>query len=90
LTLEPEGELGESPAFVRSIVLSGGRALCSVQPGDAGAAVNWAAAMQRAGRIEEYALVPATLEDVYVELVGRADALRADSQNKEAIRVVAA
>jgi ABC-2 type transport system ATP-binding protein len=90
LTLEPEGELGESPAFVRSMVLSGWRALCSVQPGDAGDAVNWAAAMQRAGRIEEYALVPATLEDVYVELVGRADALRADSQNKEAVRVVAA
>ncbi len=90
LTVEPGRELGETPSFVGNVIAGGTRAIGSVQPADAGEAVNWAAAMQRAGRIEEYALVPATLEDVYVELVGRADALREDSQNKEAAHVVAA
>jgi hypothetical protein len=36
----------------------------------AGQAVTWAESLQRAGAIEEFTLGPATLEDVYVALVG--------------------
>ena len=34
----------------------------------------WAELLQRAGAIEEFTLGPATLEDVYVALVGGVDA----------------
>jgi ABC-2 type transport system ATP-binding protein len=76
LVLEPETLLGDTPPFIRRTVTSGSRVIASVGPDDAGAAVRWASGMQHGGRIEEYGLVPATLEDVYVELVGRVDALR--------------
>jgi hypothetical protein len=36
----------------------------------AGEAAAWALGQQRAGRVEEFGLVPATLEDAYVALVG--------------------
>lgn len=77
LILEPDASLDAVPSFVMRTVASGSRVIASVRPDDAGAAVRWAGGLQRGGRIEEYGLVPATLEDVYMELVDRADALRA-------------
>jgi ABC-2 type transport system ATP-binding protein len=38
----------------------------------AGEAAAWALGQQRAGLVEEFGLVPATLEDAYVALVGGA------------------
>jgi hypothetical protein len=40
--------------------------------------------LRRAGVVEEYRLGPATLEDVYVELVGRADVLANGNGHGEA------
>jgi ABC-2 type transport system ATP-binding protein len=74
--LEPGAPLEELPAFVRRRAASGTRLVASVAAEHAGDAVEWADALRRSGRIEEFGLAPATLEDVYVELVGRADALR--------------
>ncbi len=76
LVLEPGVELGaaEVPAFARRTTTAGNRLIATVAPDDAGAAVRWAGDLRIANRIEEYSLVPATLEDVYVQLVGRADA----------------
>jgi ABC-2 type transport system ATP-binding protein len=76
LVLEPGTVLEEVPGFVRHRVASGTRVMASVASAQAGQAVAWASALRQAGRIEEYGLAPVTLEDVYVELVGRADALR--------------
>jgi ABC-2 type transport system ATP-binding protein len=42
---------------------------------NAGETVAWAEALRRDGIAEEYSLAPATIEDVYIELVGRADEL---------------
>jgi ABC-2 type transport system ATP-binding protein len=70
LVLEPGSQPGEMPSFVRSTVTSGSRLIATIRPGDANAAVQWASGLQRAGRIEEYALAPATLEDAYIQLVG--------------------
>lgn len=75
VVLEPGAVLGELPSFVLGAVGSGGRHVATVPAAAAGPAVAWAEALQRAGRIEEYRLGPATLEDVYVELVGRPDPL---------------
>jgi hypothetical protein len=42
--------------------------------------VAWAEALQRAGDVEEFTLGPATLEDVYVALVGGAEAGQAEME----------
>lgn len=75
LVLEPGADAPPMADFVARSVASGGRVLATVPARAAATAVAWAADLQRAGRVEEFALGPATLEDVYVELVGRADAL---------------
>jgi ABC-2 type transport system ATP-binding protein len=91
LVLEPGAELAAVPAFVRSRTRGGSRMIASVAATHAGDAVAWADGLRRAGRIEAFGLAPATLEDVYVELVGRADALREDATaTKEATDVTAA
>lgn len=91
LVLEPRGSLDDLPAFVRKPVTAGSRIVATVTRADAGAALHWADEQRRAGRIEEFGLTPANLEDVYVELVGRADVLRDQLDDlKEAPRVAAA
>ena len=75
LVLEPGAALPELPPFVLRDVGSGQRHLATVAASAAAAAVGWAAAAKLDGTFEEYRLGPATLEDVYVELVGRPDAL---------------
>lgn len=49
------------------------RATVSVPATQAAAAVQWASDELAAGRLERYALAPASLEDVYVDLVGSGD-----------------
>ncbi len=75
VALEPGAALGELPSFVLGAVGNGQRHVATVPAAAAGQAVAWAQSLQRAGRIEEYRLGPASLEDVYVELVGRPDPL---------------
>ena len=62
-------ELPISP-FGGSAVLVGNRLMIGVPMDAAGRAVSWAELLQQAGFVEEYTLGPATLEDVYVALVG--------------------
>jgi ABC-2 type transport system ATP-binding protein len=62
-------DLPVSP-FGGSAVPVGNRLMVGVPADAAGAAVAWAEDLQHAGSIEEYTLGPATLEDVYVALVG--------------------
>jgi len=77
LVLEPGAALPELPPFVGRPVGAGQRHLATLPAEAAAQAVAWAEAARRGGSVEEYHLGPATLEDVYVELVGRADALAA-------------
>lgn len=49
------------------------RATANVPAAQAAAAVQWASDELAAGRLERYALSPASLEDVYVDLVGSGD-----------------
>ena len=93
LVLEPGADIGEAPPFVRRTVTAGSRVVASIAPNDAGAAVGWAGWLRLGGRIEEFGLVPATLEDAYVDLVDRADSLRdvnGSHSTKERIDVNAA
>jgi len=76
LVLEPGAEPPAPAPFVLHTVSTGQRILATVPATAAAEAVGWADGLKRAGQVEEFALAPATLEDVYVELVGRADALQ--------------
>jgi ABC-2 type transport system ATP-binding protein len=70
LVLDPDAvEVPVSP-FPGSSVTVGNRLMVGVPANGAGQAVAWADSLQRAGAIEEFTLGPATLEDVYVALVG--------------------
>ncbi len=75
LAVEPGRTLATLPDFVTSSTADHSRVLLRLPGGRAAEAVAWATAQKAAGALEEYTLGPATLEDVYVELVGRADAL---------------
>jgi ABC-2 type transport system ATP-binding protein len=73
--LEPGTDLIPIPDFVLRSVNAGQRRHATVHAAAAAEAVALMEGLKRSGRVEEYRLGPATLEDVYVELVGRADAL---------------
>ena len=53
------------------VTVTGQRASAQVAAADAATVVAWAQGQVEAGHLERYALVPASLEDVYVGLVGR-------------------
>ena len=65
----------DSPTFVRNRLQRGRRLHLWVAESDASEAIQWAQAEIELGLAEEYALGAATLEDVYIRLIGRHDAL---------------
>jgi ABC-2 type transport system ATP-binding protein len=88
LVLEPDAaEIPVSP-FGLSAVPVGNRLMVGVPMDAAGEAVAWAESLERAGLVEEFTLGPATLEDVYVALVGGANAR--SSQAEEVFDATAA
>ncbi len=73
IVFEP-GATAPLPApFVDRYLPNGSRAIASIPADRAGEAVAWAEALRGSGAVEEYSLTPVTLEDAYIELVGRAD-----------------
>jgi ABC-2 type transport system ATP-binding protein len=70
LVLDPESGTIETPQFTGPHTIVGNRIVATVPAGLAGEAATWARDLRRNGRIEEFSLSPATLEDVYVALVG--------------------
>jgi ABC-2 type transport system ATP-binding protein len=87
LTLEPDAAAPDVPAFVTRSVADGHRVLHTVPLTAAAQALAWALDLKRRDVIEEFRLEPATLEDVYISIVGRAETLMAE---EEASRVRAA
>jgi ABC-2 type transport system ATP-binding protein len=75
LTLEPGSTLPSLPAFLTHTVNGGRRTIGRVQAQDVAQAVMWANQMKADRFVEEYSLGPSTLEDVYIQQIGRADAL---------------
>ena len=70
LTLEPgHAVLPAAPAFVSRYLPTGGRATAIVPVERASDALGWVQRLRADGVIGEFALTPASLEDVYVELV---------------------
>ena len=70
LVIDPRSTDVPVSPFGRAVVTVGNRLMVGVPTDAAGPAVAWAESLQRAGTVEEFTLGPATLEDVYVALVG--------------------
>ncbi len=73
LTLEPGADRPVMPAFATRPIQDGPRLQVTVPVAWASEAAAWAADERRAGRIEEFSLGPATLEDIYVTLARRGE-----------------
>lgn len=70
LVLDPGAPATPASPFPGPAVPLGNRLMVPVPVDGAGQAVAWAESLQRSGLVEEFTLGPATLEDVYVALVG--------------------
>ena len=70
LVLEPGASPPPAPQFAGAPVTAGRRTYLDVPLGDVATAVEWARDLQEQRRIAEFALAPASLEDVYVRSVG--------------------
>jgi ABC-2 type transport system ATP-binding protein len=75
LLLEPGRALPLPPSFLSDTVNGGRRLIARVKARDVTQAVAWATRMKSDEIVEEYSLGPATLEDVYIREIGRADVL---------------
>ena len=72
-------EVPVSP-FGRPTVMVGNRLMVAVPIDGAGQAVSWAEVLERSGTVEEFSLGRATLEDVYVAMVGGAEVTSAEME----------
>ncbi len=75
LVLEPGVAPPEKPGFLPQAVVLARRFIATVPPLAVTQAVEWARGLKERGTIEEFSVGPATLEDTYIRLIGRPDAL---------------
>ena len=77
LVLEPHSEVPEVPDFINPITV-GRRLRAAVSNETMSLALEWARDMKELGFAEEFSISPTSLEDVYVQMIGRPDALGED------------
>lgn len=78
LVFEPGVEAPPMAPFLRHVARNGHRITATVATTIAGEAAGWAQQLREHDRLEEFSLAPATLEDVYVDIVDRAEAERVE------------
>jgi hypothetical protein len=82
LTLEPDAESPRIPEFIQNTVQTGRRLIGRLRESDVTPAIQWARGLKEQAITEEYYVGPASLEDVYLKVVGRNDS--AEITEKEA------
>jgi len=75
LIIEPDTEPPKPPDFLIQSLISNRRMITKVGKDNITAAIEWARNLKEEGIVEEFSLGPTTLEDAYVRMVGRLDAL---------------
>jgi ABC-2 type transport system ATP-binding protein len=80
LVLEPGASPPASPPFAGATAMVGRRVFVDVGPADVSHAVTWAKDLQDGGALAEFAIGPASLEDVYVRRVGPAAVQEEDAE----------
>jgi ABC-2 type transport system ATP-binding protein len=84
LVLEAGADTIDRPRFAGPYSITGNRIVATVPARLAGEAASWAGDLRRSGRIEEFSLAPATLEDAYVALVETTDSLEKETDVRAA------
>ncbi len=80
LSLAPGTEAPEAPAFANATSRIGNRLRLLIAPDSAVDALHWSRDLVDAGRAEEFQLSAVSLEDTYLRLIGRGDALDVDPE----------
>ncbi len=73
LILEPGAPEPPLPDYLQQPVIVNRRILVRVRPADITTAIDWARSLKESNAIEEFSLGPATLEDIYVQMVKNPD-----------------
>jgi len=71
IVLEPGNEAPAMPDFVTSCTVIGSHVMAHLPANRADAALRWMEELKAEGCVDEFGITPASLEDVYVELVGK-------------------
>ena len=83
LVLEPRAEAPELPAFLHDAVVTGRRLIARRGEGDVAPTIQWARDLKEQNVVEEYAVGPITLEEVYLSAVGRGDARELEGEDAD-------
>ncbi len=75
LTIEPQAPPPVAAPFLSHSAVLGRRMIARLEASSLDQAVEWARSLTGQGSIEEFSIGPATLEDAYMRIVGRDDAL---------------
>ena len=75
IVLEPGTELPDPPEILRGVFVAGTRFAARIRETDVVQATQWARELRDSGVAEEFSIGPITLEDAYLKMVGRSDAL---------------
>lgn len=81
MILEPAVTPPALPAFLASGLVRGRRLTARVETTDVSAALSWAQDLKKANIAEEVTIGPATLEDVYIQMVGRQNGEESSVEN---------
>jgi ABC-2 type transport system ATP-binding protein len=79
LTIEPAAGPPVPAPFLSQSVMLGRRMIARLEGGSLDQAVEWASSLKDNGSVEEFSIGPTTLEDAYIRMVGRDDALEVPS-----------
>ena len=73
LVLEPRAETPQIPALIQNTAIIGRRLIGRLEEPDVAPVIQWARGLKEKNIAEEYSVGPASLEDVYLKVVGHGD-----------------
>jgi ABC-2 type transport system ATP-binding protein len=73
--LEPGAVIAELPDYLSKPLITGQRLVARLSEQNMSKAMEWAKTLKANNLIEEFSLGPTTLEDAYIRIIGREDAL---------------
>jgi len=73
LTLEPRADVPTIPEVIQNTTVTGRRLIGRLRESDIAPVIQWARSLKEKGIAEEYSVGPASLEDVYLKVVGHGD-----------------
>ncbi|MDD3717723.1 MAG: ABC transporter ATP-binding protein [Actinomycetota bacterium] len=75
LVFEPMAKIPAPPEFINKAIDLGSRSIGIVSAQDVCGAIDWASELRESGIVEEFTLGPSSLEDAYIRLIGREEAI---------------